>query len=777
MPLSAGTHLGPYEIVGVLGVGGMGEVYRARDGRLGRDVAVKILPQSIAGDAEAIARFRGEARLLAAVNHANIVGIYDIGAEAAITFVVFELVEGDTLRRRLSGGALAPAVAVSYTQQITDGIGAAHERGIIHRDLKPENLIITPNERVKILDFGVAKSRAVTTDAAETMAAVTRPGVIVGTMGYMAPEQLRAQDIDQRSDLFALGVILYEMLTGSRLFRGNTDIEVAAAILTQSVKNPATTHPGISDELGALVCRLVERNPSDRFQSARDLSDALADLGAGTGERTGRQTLFGTSARSAPKATIAVLPFSDMSAQKDQDFLCDGIAEEIISTLGRASGLRVVARSSAFQFKGSAYDIREVGRKLGATAVLEGSVRKAGNRIRIGVQLASVDGGVQIWSERYDRELEDVLAMQDEIAVSVADALQARLSPAASGDTPAHTSDLEAYTNYLKARYYWNRRTETDLEQSLVYFREALARDPLYARAHAGLADALLILGVYGAKAPGDVVPQARSAARRALELDPRLPSAHACLGCIESLHDWSWAAAAREFRQAIALGPEEGTAHQALATNYLVPLGRFDDALSELRLAMALDPLSLAVSSTLGVTLFYAGRHAEAERALLDTLRLDDRFSFAHLFLGHVRAADGRYAEAVSSIERALQLGGRVPEALGAIGYALAASGASDGARSVLAELTELSHRRYGSPTAFAQIHIGLGDRPAALAAIAQAAELRSFDLSWLLLRPQFAALRGVPGFDTVVAAMRLREADEHEARTRASQASRSTR
>lgn len=775
MVLRAGSRLGPYEIIAVLGAGGMGEVYRARDSRLGRDVAVKILPESFANDAEAIARFRSEARLLAALNHSNIVGIYDIGAEASVSFVVFELVEGETLRRRLSGGPLAPAVAISYARQIAEGIGAAHERGIVHRDLKPENLIITRNERVKILDFGVAKSQTRTKDTAETMAVVTRAGVIVGTMGYMAPEQLRARDIDQRVDLFALGVILYEMLTGARLFDGATDIEVAAAILTKEVENPASTHPGISLQLGALVCRLVEREPDDRIQSAGELIEALDDAGLQLGERAARPTPT-AARRAAPRATVAVLPFSDMSAQRDQDYLCDGIAEEIISALGRATGLRVVARSSAFQFKGRAHDVREVGRKLGATAVLEGSVRKSGNRIRIGVQLASVDGGVQIWSERYDRELEDVLAMQDEIAVNVADALEARLAPAAANPMPVQTSDLNAYTDYLKARYYWNRRTEADLDQSLHYFREALKRDPSYARAHAGLADALVTLAVYGAKAPADVVPQARAAAKRALELDPTLASAHACLGCIESLHDWSWASAGREFRHAISLGPEEGTSHQALATNYLVPLGRFDEAVSELRLAMALDPLSLAVSSTLGVTLFYAGRYEEAERALLDTLRLDDRFSFAHLFLGHVQAAQQRHAEAISSIERALRLGGRVPEALGALGYALAASGAVEEARAVLAELTDLSQHRFTSPTAFAQIHVGLGDRTAALDAVARAAELRTLDLAWLLLRPQFAPLRTEPGFDAVVAMMHLREAERHEARTRGSQPSGST-
>ncbi|OFW30099.1 MAG: hypothetical protein A3H97_24310 [Acidobacteria bacterium RIFCSPLOWO2_02_FULL_65_29] len=769
MPLTAGTRFGPYEILSLLGVGGMGQVYRARDTRLGRDVAVKILPEAAAQDEEATARFREEARLLATLNHANIVGIHDVGAQDGIAFVVFELVEGDTLRRRLEGGALSPATSLDYARQIVDGIAAAHDRGIVHRDLKPENLVVTPGGRVKILDFGVAKARPARADADATIPAMTRPGVVLGTIGYMAPEQLRGEPFDHRIDLFAFGAILHEMLTGSRAFRGESDVEIVAAILEHDVENPAIADPHVPAALGAIVCHCLEKNPADRMQSARDLLQALTDLRLAGLEPSGGSGVGAPPDRS-PGATVAVLPFMDMSAQKDQDYLCDGIAEEIMSALGHAHGMRVVARSSSFQFKGGAHDVRDVGRRLGATAVLEGSVRKSAKRIRVGVQLATTDRGVQIWSERYDRDLEDVLAMQDDIALKVAEALEARLAAPSASRTQARASDLEAYTHYLKARYYWNRRTEAGLEESLAHFRLALERDPSYARAHAGLADALVTLAVYGTKASADVVPHARSAARRALELDASLASAHACLGCIEGLHDWSWAAAARSLRRAIALGPNEGTAHQALATNYLLPLRMFDEALAELRLAMALDPLSLAVSSTLGVVLFYASRYDEAERALQETLGLDDRFSFAHLFLGHVRAAQHRYHEAVESIEAALRLGGRAPESLGALGYALAMSGAAEAARGVLAELASLAERRYASPTASAQIHIGLGDHASALDALTRAADLRSLDLAWLVLRPPFAALRGEPRFDSLTSAMGLSKAGGSEAETRAS-------
>ena len=768
MLLEPGARLGPYEIVAPIGAGGMGQVYRARDTRLGREVAIKILLETASHDAEAIARFREEARMLAALNHANIVAIHDVGTSGDISFVVFELVEGETLRLRLKNGALPPAIALRYSLQIAEGVAAAHDRGIVHRDLKPENLVVTPGERVKILDFGVAKARPARADTADTVAAMTRPGLVLGTIGYMAPEQLRGQPIDHRIDLFAFGVILHEMLLGARPFHGQTDVEIVAAILTTDVPNPAIAHPHVPQAFGSIVCRCLARNPDDRFQTAAALLEALSNLGPLEGESHGPTSPPGAA---AARPSVAVLPFADMSPQKDQEYLCDGIAEEIMSALAHASGLRVVARSSAFQFKGAAHDVREIGRRLGATAVLEGSIRKAENRIRIAVQLVSSDGGLQMWSERYDRELADVLAMQDEIAMKVAEALEARLAPPATTLAHGRTCDLDAYTHYLKARFYWNRRTEADLEQSLEHFRQALAHDPGYAQAHAGLADALVTLAVYGAKAPADVVPGARSAARRALELDGSLASAHACLGCIEALHDWSWVAAARHLRRAIALNPDDGTAHQSLATNYLVPLGRFDEALTELRLALALDPLSLAVNSTVGITLFYASRFDEAEQALLETLGIDDRFPLAHLFLGHVRTAQSRYPEALASIDTAIRLGGRVPENLGALGYALARSGATGAARAIVAEITALAERRYVSPTALAQVLAGLGDGAGALDALEHAARLHSLDLVWLAVRPYFGALSDEARFGNIVKAMGLVDARQSEARTSSNQ------
>ncbi len=766
MILSAGTRLGPYEIVAPIASGGMGEVYRARDTRLAREVALKIVAEDAEHHAELEARFHEEARLLASVNHANIVAIYDVGSVNEVSYVVFELVEGDTLRHRLANGPLPPATALDHARQIAEGMAAAHERGIVHRDLKPENLVITPRGRIKILDFGIAKGRAAFADDStdQTLPAITQPGIVLGTIGYMAPEQLRGLAIDQRTDLFAFGVIVYEMLTGTRAFPGRTQVEVLSAILTLDVQNPAATNPSVPSALGEIVMRCLARDAAERFQSSRDLLDALSDPA-----RFGGWAVPPIPVRQPadPRPAVAVLPFVDMSAEKDQEYLCDGIAEEIMSALAHARGLRVVARSSTFQFKGAAHDIRKVGRDLGATAILEGSVRKAQNRIRVAVQLVNPDGGHQIWSERFDRDMTDVLAVQDEIAQKVAEMLEARLAPTAATLAPGRTSDLEAYTDYLKARHHWNRRTEADLDLSVSYFRKALARDPSYARAHAGLADVLVSLAVYGAKAPSDVIPEARSSAERALKLDPDLGSAHACLGLIESLHDWSWSSAARSFRRAIAINRDDAAAHQVLAMNYLVPLGRFDEALTELGLATALDPLSLAVSSTVGVALFYAGRYDDAEQALQATLRLDDRFPLAHMFLSQVRSAQGRFAQALEAIDTAVALAGRTPEMLAALGYALARSGDRFAASLALAELQALSVKRFVSPSAFAELHVGLGDHHAALDALETSARIHTLDMAWLHIRPYFAPLRSEPRFEALVQAMGIAQARQSEANT----------
>jgi len=746
MALRAGTSLGRYEILGPLGAGGMGEVYRARDPLLDRQVAIKVVQGAWVHDTERLGRFDREARATAALNHPHILAIYDIGSHEGAPYLVTELLEGDTLLQRLAHGAVTPAKALEVAIQVALGLVAAHERGIVHRDLKPANILITLDERVKILDFGLAKMQAPFDEDAKTTAWQTQAGSVLGSFGYMAPEDVRGGDSDHRADLFAFGAVLYEMLTGTPAFQAETNLGAVAAVLEHAVPSPALANPAVSPALGRVVTKCLEKDPRLRFQSARELLQALRTLDAGGAAPGIEQSHSDRAPTRVP--SIAVLPFVDMSPARDQDYFCEGMAEEITNTLAQARGLRVIARTSAFRFKGQARDVREIGRALGATAVLEGSIRTGANRIRIAIQLVDTSGGYQIWSDRFDRNLDDVLAVQDDISRRVAESLSARLTAEA---TPGRTEDPEAHTLYMRGRHHWNKRTETDLEQSVAYFKRALEKDPSYAHAHAGMADALMTLGIYGVRAPADVIEPARAAASRALALAPRFAGALACLGCIEALHDQAWDQAVRDFERAIDLNPDDGSLRQWYATNGLVPLGRFDDALRELRLASALDPLSLAISASIGITLYYARRFEEAEQALADTCQLEPRFGLAHLFLGYVHAAGLRFDEAARELEIASQVAGRTPENISLLGFALSASGDTGRARLLLEELAGLSTRRYVSPVLLAQLHAGLGDTEQALRELERASERHALDLVWIRSRHTFDLLRREPRFQAL--------------------------
>ena len=698
-------------------------------------------------DTERVGRFEQEARALAALNHPHILAIFDSGSHQGAPYLVTELLEGETLSERLAHGPLTVTNAVDIAIQIALGLAAAHERGIVHRDLKPGNILITLDERAKILDFGLAKVRTPFDEQAQTVAFRTPDGSVIGTCGYMAPEDVRGTDSDHRADLFAFGAVLYEMLTGARAFHAHTGLGAMAAVLEHRVPSPALANPEVSSALSDIVMRCLEKDPNRRFQSAREVVHALTTLGSVGSAPGAARPIAGTRPTEVP--AIAVLPFVDMSPARDHEYFCEGVAEEITNTLAQARGLRVIARTSAFRFKGQARDVREIGRALGATAVLEGSIRTVAKRIRIAIQLVDTGSGHQIWSERFDRDLDDVLAVQDDISRRIAESLSVRL---AAGATPGRTDDPEAHTLYLKGRYHWNKRTEEDLEQSADYFRRALTRDPAYAHAHAGMADALMTLGIYGVRAPVDVIEPARAAASQALALAPKFAGALACLGCIEALHDHAWDQAVRDFQRAIDLNPDDGTLRQWYATNALVPLGRFDDALSELRVASTLDPLSLAISASIGIALYYAGRFAEAEQALNETCLLERRFGLPRLFLGYVYAAELRFDEAVRELEAASEMSGRTPENMSALAFTLSASGKTGRARALLDELAVLSTRRYVSPVLVAQVHAGLGDTQQALQELERASEIHALDLVWIRSRHTFDSLRSEPRFQALV-------------------------
>jgi serine/threonine-protein kinase len=606
----------------------MGEVYRAKDPRLGRDVAIKVLPASFSQDADRLRRFEQEARAAGVLNHPNITAVYDIGTHEGAPYVVQELLEGETLRAVLAGAKLPPRKAIDYALQIAHGLAAAHEKGIVHRDLKPENLFVTKDGRIKILDFGLAKlihteeKSPITTLPTET--AGTEPGVVLGTLSYMSPEQLRGQPTDTRSDIFSFGAILYEVLSGRRAFRGASAADTMSAILKEDPPDLSVTNQNLPPGLERIVRHCLEKNPEQRFQSARDLAfglESLSDIrglvAAGrpapaASSRRRRLLLLGAGvavvllalggitwvrSRGKPIHSIAVLPFVDGSRDPDAEYLSDGITESVINSLSHLSQLRVTARSTAFRYKGRDVDPQKAGRDLNVRAVVSGNVSKRGDTLVIQADLMDVGNGSQLWGNRYNRKLSDILSVQEEIAKEISEKLRLRLTGEEKEKlTKRYTGNTEAYQFYLKGRYAWEKRTEGGLQQSIEYFQQAIEKDPSYALAYAGLADAYAVLPSYSILSPGESFPRARAAARKALEIDDGLAQAHTTLAMALGDYDNDWPSAEAEYKKAIALDGNYATAHHWYGLLLMAPLGRFDEALTEMRRAAELDPFSAII-------------------------------------------------------------------------------------------------------------------------------------------------------------------------------------
>ncbi|HEX6209710.1 MAG TPA: protein kinase [Methylomirabilota bacterium] len=713
MPLPSGSRLGPYEIIAPLGAGGMGEVYRARDPRLGRDVAIKVVPHAAGADGsrplskdERMQRFEQEARAVAALSHPNVVAIFDIGA-GETPFLVTELLEGETLRAVVERGALPVPRAIDVALQLVAGLTAAHERGIVHRDLKPENVFITSDSRVKILDFGLARH---VSEGGRDEESMTRPqtahGTVLGTLGYMAPEQLRGLEADHRADLFATGAILFEILTGRRAFRRETPADTISAVLNDP-PSALDFGDGVPPGLARIVRRCLEKAPADRFQSARDLAVAIESVSGISGVGSMPAAPDG---RLEPTSSIAVLPFVNLSADAENQYFSDGLAEDLINALTRLSGLRVVSRTSSFRYRGHDADVREIGRDLGVGAILEGSVRRAGRRLRVTAQLSNTADGYHLWSERYDREISDVFEIQDEIVEAIVGALAPALVGEARTAVRRPTENLAAYELYLKGRHFWNQRSPAVMGTAIRCFEEAIALDQGYALAYTGLADCYSILRVYGWTPVEHSQPRALNAVTRALALDPDLPEAHFSKALYTFHFEPHWRQARESFEAALAASPRMAAAEAYfalfLATEYSV-----QEARERLDRALALDPHSPMVGFLAAAASCLIGDFAAGERHAARALELAPESLGARWPQTVALLANGKIDEAIAAGERVVARA-RAPIYVGVLGMVYGCAGRLADARRLAAELDERQGRgEYIVPAARLSVALGLRD------------------------------------------------------------------
>ena len=669
----------------------MGVVYLAKDPRLDRQVAIKVLPPDLTRDTTAKQRFLQEAKAASALDHPNICNIHEINETAdGQLYLVMAHYEGETLKERIARGPLPLDDAIDIASQVGQGLAKAHAAGIVHRDIKPANLMVTTDGTVKILDFGLAKLAG--------SEGVTQTGTTVGTVAYMSPEQARGEEVDHRTDIWSLGVVLYETLSRQQPFQGDNLLAIAKAIL----ESPTPTLTGAAAALNGVLGRALSKSESLRYQAATELLDELRSASSPA-----------TQATSLPDVpSIAVLPFADMSPKKDQDYFCEGMAEEIINALTKLEGLKVASRTSAFQFKGQSQDIRRIGEALNVTTVLEGSVRTSGNRLRVTVQLTDIADGYQVWSERYDRQMEDVFDIQDEISQAIANALKIRLVSDAAGPKVArHTEDVDAYHLYLRGRHHWfTSRYRGGLERAVRYFEQAIEQDTSYPLAHAGLAQAYSILGMYGFLPSKVAFPKAKAAVSRAFAGHEDVAEAHTASGMIRMVFDCDWQGADEQFGHAIALEPADTLALCWRALN-LAANGQHRGAMSAARRAQELDPLSAYVETIAGHVLMLGRRYDEARDVLGAVLKEDPNLGYALWVCGSACSALGMHDEAVTHLRTVVRLSDRLPMYLGMLGQAHARKGERATAEALLQELSQRAEDEYVPPLMLGLIAMACGD------------------------------------------------------------------
>ena len=769
--------LSHYRIVEEIGVGGMGVVYRAHDERLDRDVALKILPSGALADELARRRFRKEALALSKLSHPNIATVFDFDSDSETDFLVEELIEGMSLDQMLASGPLSEREIVGLGTQLAEGLAAAHDRAVIHRDIKPGNIRITADGRLKILDFGLAKvlRPAVAPEQATLSASETQTAC--GTVPYMSPEQLLNGKLDARTDIWAAGCVLYEMATGRRPFVGS-GIEVTDRILHEQLPPPSRLNHRVSAGLEAIILKCLEKDPALRYASAHDITVDLHRLGTGTVTKAlavprrsfalkvtaalmAMAAILGVAAwlvheRSASENkaihSIAVLPLANLSGDPQQEYFADGMTEALITELSQIRSLKVISRTSVMRLKGTDKSLPQIARELDVDGIIEGSVLRSGNRVRITAQLIYGPSDTHLWAKRYETDLNEVLTLQGEIAQAITNEVSAKVTPQEQTQLAhARTVNPEAHDLYLKGRYHWNKRTEESLNRSIEYLNQAIAKDPEYAQAYAGLADSFFGLGDLAFSPPNEVFPRARAAAMRALELNPALGEPHATLGSIKYRYEKDWVGAEQEFKRAISLSPNYATAHQWYAL-YLAVLGRNAEAVIEVRKAQQADPLSLMVQNVAGWVLYYARQYDRAEEQLLKVVDLDPNFPPAHWTLGHVYLQNGKLQAAIDEAQKAVTLSGGAPRYIAGLACAYARAGNKLEAQKRVEALKELRKRRFVDPMTIAIVYVALGDNDQAIAWLDRAIEENSAQYLWLKAAPLFDAIRSDPRFNDLL-------------------------
>jgi serine/threonine protein kinase/Tfp pilus assembly protein PilF len=754
MSLPAGTRLGPYEILAPLGAGGMGEVYCARDPRLEREVAIKILPAQLAQDPGALARFEREAKAVAALCHPNVLAIHDFAIDRGISYTVTELLEGETLGKNLKRAPLGWRKAVEIGVAVADGLSAAHSKGIIHRDLKPDNIFLTSDGRVKILDFGLARWRPTGEGAETQLITQTDAGAIMGTVGYMSPEQVRGDAVEAPSDIFALGCVLYEMISGRRAFGGRSASDTLVATLTEHPPALSRLLSRTSVELDRLVAHCLEKKAEQRFQSAKDLAFQLRSLLADT------QVFQAPAPLTRRKGinSIAVLPFVNGGGNPDAEYFSDGITESIINNLSHLPKLRVIARSTAFRYKAKDLDPQSIGRDLNVTFLLTGRIVQRGKILSMQVELVKAANGAQLWGERYTRPLADIFAVEAEIASEISQTLKVKLTGEEKKRlAKRYTYDPEAYQLYLKGRFWWNKRVPEALAKSIPYFQQAIEKDPSYALAYSGLADAYSILATTSVVDPLAVFPKAKAAALKALEIDDGLAEAHTSLTMVKIYWDWDWDAVEREADRANRLNPNYPTIHQWVSI-YWCARSRFEKALGEIRRAQELDPLSLIISTHAGWVLYFARRYDEAIQQYRKTLEMEPTFVMARFLLGAAYMQKRMYDEAIANIRQAIEMTKRrSTEMIGSLGNAYALAGRRAEAGKVLEELLAISPTCYVSPYDIATVYISLGDKDRGFEWLEKAYQGRAQWMVGLRADPRLDPIRSDPRFRDFLRRLKL--------------------